>query len=554
MAAGAGGRASGGVAAQENAEGPGQARSNLGALRTKGSTRSGTKRRAEGKAARPMRIAARIRGRMSRTTDSSGGPRRRDCGSMPEDTIAAVATPAGMGALAVVRVSGGKALAIAESAFRGKVALSEARDRSVVLGEIVGSDGQPIDQVLALVIRGPGSITGEDLVEISTHGGMLAPRLVLRRLAEAGARPAEPGEFTKRAFLNGKMDLAQAEAVEEIVRASSDKALRAAVRQLKGDLSRDLGRLEESLLEWLSLIEANIDFVEEEIDAVDREALGKAMDDAGDRLEAMLRANEAGRLVKDGLDVVIVGRPNVGKSSLFNRLLGKDRVIVSETAGTTRDVVDGLVGVDGVVIKIHDTAGVWGASDDVGREAVRRTREAIAEADLALVVIDASRGETPEDEAVLKEATGKATIIVGNKVDLAGRGGTSGGAAGEIACGKVSSGGLDRAASSPSENCIKVSALTGWGLAGLVDALADRARSRVSDLEYEVIANERHAVHLRSALESMRRSKDSLDQDLSLEFIASDIRQTIDSLGEITGSRVASRVLDEIFSRFCIGK
>lgn len=476
---------------------------------------------------------------MLRKTSSVGAHAPRDTGpdigAQARGTIVAVATPAGVGALAVLRMSGEGALAIADAAFRGKVVPSKARDRSVLLGEIIGTDGLPIDQVLVLVIRGPGSITGEDVVEISTHGGMLAPRLVLRRLVEAGARPAEPGEFTKRAFLNGKMDLAQAEAVEEIVRASSDKALRAAMRQLRGDLSRDLAGLEESLLGWLSAIEANIDFVEEEIDGVDGGALAAALNDAGGRVETLLRAHDGGRFIKDGMDVVIVGKPNVGKSSLFNCLLGKDRVIVSETPGTTRDVVDGLVGVDGVVLKIHDTAGVWDASDGVEREAVRRTRRAIAEADLALVVVDASRPQTREDYAILEEASGKPRIMVGNKVDLAGDCGA------EI---PLASG----------EACVKVSALTGWGLPGLVELLADKARQRIGDLDYDLIANERHAAHLRSALEGIKRGKESLRQNLSLEFIASDVRHAIDSIGEITGRRVASRVLDEIFSRFCVGK
>lgn len=472
---------------------------------------------------------------MSASRSDGAAPALVEDRNLADETIAAVATPAGMGALAVVRMSGGQALSIADHAFSGKVVPSRARDRSILVGEIAGADGIPIDQVVMLVMRGPATTTGDDVIEISTHGGVLAPRLVLRRLVELGARPAEPGEFTKRAFLNGKIDLAQAEAVEEIVRASSDKALRAAMRQLRGDLSRDLGDLEGTLLGWLSLIEANIDFPEDDVEAVDLGALAKALDCVCGRLDDLVRAQEGGRYLRDGLDVVIIGKPNVGKSSLFNRLLGKDRVIVSETPGTTRDVVDGLVGLDGVVVKIHDTAGVRDAADRVEKEAVRRSREAIAEADLALVVFDASKAGTPEDYAMLEEASGKPRIVVGNKVDLAD----------------------DSSADDslvPGEACVKVSALTGWGLSDLAALLAEQARGRLGDLEYDLIANERHAAHLRSALESLRRAADGLRQGLSLEFIASDIRDAADSLGEISGRNVASRVLEEIFSRFCIGK
>ncbi len=451
-------------------------------------------------------------------------------GMTENDTIAAVATSPGHSALGIVRMSGMAAIRICTKVFRGKQAPSEARDRSILFGEVVGGDGVAIDQVLVLVMKGPGSVTGEDVVEITCHGGMLVPRLVLRRVVEEGARPAEPGEFTKRAFLNGKMDLAQAEAVEEIVRASSEKALRVAMRQLKGDLSRELGTLEETLLGWLTLIEANIDFVEEEIDTVDKAALTNALGGVCRRLEDLLAAYEQGKYLKAGLNVVIVGKPNVGKSSLFNRLVGRDRVIVSEIPGTTRDVVDGLVGVDGVVLRLHDTAGVRRAADSIEVEAVRRTRAAISDADIALVVLDASACLSAEDHEILEEVLAKPKVVVANKIDL------------------------PVAPEWQHEACLKVSALKGWGLPDLFEALAAVAQEKVGDLEYEIVVNERHARCLRGALGAARRGIATLDERLSLEFIASDIRYVLDCLGEVTGRRVASKVLDEIFSRFCIGK
>jgi tRNA modification GTPase len=311
------------------------------------------------------------------------------------------------------------------------------------------------------------------------------------------------------------------------------------MRQLRGDLSRDLADLEEALLAQLSVVEANIDFADDDIAGLDVDAVRNALEVAEARLEDLVRAQEGGRYLKSGLDVVIVGKPNVGKSSLFNRLLGQDRVIVSEEPGTTRDVVDGLVGIDGVVLKIHDTAGLEDAPGETGREAVRRARAALAEADLALVVLDASADSTREDISILEETSGRPRLVVANKTDLADA---------------ASEGSSLDVALAPGEACVQVSALTGRGLVELKDLLADRARQRVGDFEYDLIANERHASHLGAALEGVRRAGESLGRCLSLEFTASDVRQAIDSLGEITGRRVASRVLDEIFSRFCIGK
>lgn len=463
-------------------------------------------------------------------------------GPLENDTIAAIATAPGRGALGIVRVSGAAAIPICDSIFRGKQSLAEAGDRTALVGEVTRRDGAALDQVLVLATRGPRTATGEDVVEITCHGGMLVPRLIMRRLTEEGARPAEPGEFTKRAFLNGKIDLAQAEAVEEIVRATSEKALEVAMRQLKGELSRSMESLERGLLEWLTLIEANIDFVEDEIDTIDDEALAGALGAASRRLEDLLTAHEQGKYLRDGLDVTIVGKPNAGKSSIFNRLVGHDRAIVSETPGTTRDVVDGLVGVDGVVLRLHDTAGVHLPADRIEAEAIRRAKQTIADADIILVVLDASTGLGTEDYDILGEVAFKPRVVVANKADLP-RAETppsfwekAGGAAGKHQPG------------------IRVSALTGLGLPELVERLGWMAREKVGDLNYEIIVNERHARALRDALGSVERALASVKDGVPLEFIASDIRFALDCLGDVTGKRVTSRVLEEIFSRFCVGK
>jgi tRNA modification GTPase len=395
--------------------------------------------------------------------------------------------------------------------------------------------GDAIDQVLVLVMRGPGSATGEDVIEVSCHGGLLAPRLILRRLAEEGARPAEPGEFTRRAFVNGKIDLAQAEAVEKIVRAGSEGALKAAARQLKGELSRRLEALEQPLLKWLVRMEAEIDFVEEAIENVDRGALAGALNDAAGSLGSLVEAYDRGKYAKDAVDVAIVGRPNAGKSSLFNRLVGRDRVIVSEYPGTTRDTVDGLVAVDGVILRVHDTAGVRQTADVVEKEAVRRALQAMEDADIALVVLDASIDSSSEDRELLEAVTGKASVIVANKMDL------------PEARPWTDSTGLGSGA-------LPVSALEGTGISHVADRLAVLAREKTGDLAYDVIASERHAACLRNALVAIKRGAAGLDQDVPLEFIASDLRCALDCLGEVTGKKVTSTVLDEIFSQFCIGK
>jgi tRNA modification GTPase len=460
---------------------------------------------------------------------------------LTEDTVAALATAPGEGAISCIRISGPEALSVCDGIFRGKQLPSEARDRSVLLGDINDGRGNAIDQVLLTIMRGPGSFTGEDVVEITCHGGHIAPSLVLRRLLEMGIRPADPGEFTKRAFLNGKMDLAQAEAVCEIVRASSERAHRVALRQLKGDLSGRLESLENRLLEFLTLIEANIDFPDEDVESIDMDLIKRGLGEACEDLESLLEAHRRGRHLKKGLDMVIVGKPNVGKSSIFNRLVEKDRVIVSECPGTTRDVVDGLARVNGLMLRVHDTAGVRHASDPIEEEAVRRTREAVRRADLSLVVIDSSCPISGEDREILAEAAARPCLVAANKTDLPVK--------------------ADLAGLGPAENCVpaagepvRISALKGWGFDELIDSVKKLAHTGTGTLNYEIIVSERHAADLRTALENLSRARRAASENIPPEFIASDLRHALDCLGEVTGRQVSAQVLDEIFSRFCIGK
>jgi tRNA modification GTPase len=429
-------------------------------------------------------------------------------------------------------MSGEASLAICDRVFRGKAKPSYAPDRTAVLGDIVAADGSTLDQVLLLVMRGPQSFTGEDVVEISCHGGHMAPRSVLRRLVEEGAEPAQAGEFTKRAFLNGKMDLAQAEAVADIVRAGSEKALKAGLRQLKGELSGRFEAVAEGIFETLTRVEANIDFAgEEDVDTLGYAELADRLKISAAAMEDLLAAHEQGKHIKRGLHVAIVGKPNVGKSSLFNRLVGEDRVIVSREPGTTRDIVDGLISVNGAVLHLHDTAGIGEAKGAIEREAVTRTLGLLEHADLALVVLDGGRPLSEEDREVMGKAAGMPRIVVANKADLPAK-------AGEDELGEA----------------LKVSALKGWGLSGVLAALGEFAHDRLGDLDCEILVSERHAARLREGLEALRRAMDAVDKGLPLEFPASDIRYALDCLGEVTGRKVAGRVLDEIFSKFCTGK
>lgn len=447
------------------------------------------------------------------------------------DTIAAISTAVGPGAISVLRLSGPEALAIADRVFRGHHRPSECGHKAVLVGEITGPDESPIDQILLLIMRAPNSYTGEDVVEITCHGGITAPRLVLRRLVEEGARLAEPGEFTKRAFLNGKMDLAQAEAVSELVQAKSEKALRAAVRQVRGDLSSRIARAEQTLIDHLALIEAEIDFPDEEIGGVDRMGLARDLAGIRERLTSLLSTHSRSRFIREGIEAVIVGRPNVGKSSLFNSLVGEDRVIVSDVPGTTRDTVDAVVMVDGLLVNLHDTAGVLEARDSIEAAALEKTRTSVDESDVVLVVVDASSSLGQVERDTVRQISGKRRMIVFNKIDLEDM--------------------HEHLGDAPE---VRVSALHGWGMDDLLRELRRICEDMVGDVADEIVTNERHAVSLSETLEALEGASTALHDRLPLELIASDLRTALLGLGKITGSNASEHLLDEIFSRFCIGK
>ncbi len=307
------------------------------------------------------------------------------------DTIAAISTPFGEGAVALLRLSGARAVAVADQIFRGKALLAEAEPRAQYFGRIVDENGSPVDDVLAVVFRAPASYTGEDIVEISCHGGILVTRRILELLLAHGARSAEPGEFTQRAFLNGKMDLTQAEAVMDLIRAQTELALRAATEQLEGRLGAKVRELREQLLGLLAHVEAFIDFPEEDIDPDTGAALLAKLHIVSDGAGSLLRTAGQGKILREGVRAVIYGAPNVGKSSLLNLLLGYERAIVSETAGTTRDTIEEVINLRGIPLRLIDTAGVREAGDEIERQGIERTHKQLERADLALYIYDAGK-------------------------------------------------------------------------------------------------------------------------------------------------------------------
>jgi len=461
---------------------------------------------------------------------------------LPDDTIAALATPPGEGAIAVIRVSGPRALEIADRAFRGKGALSSARGFTVHHGRIVAAGGEEIDECLATVFRSPRSYTGEDVVEVSCHGGLAVTGAVLGALLGAGARQAAPGEFTRRAFLNGKMDLSRAEAVGALIAARSERARRASLAQLRGRLAGEIGELREGLKSLCALLELDLDFAEEGLSVVKREEIERNIGLLRTRLDGMAASFRAGRMYRDGISVVVTGPPNAGKSSLFNALLRESRAIVTPVPGTTRDFLEESVTLSGVLFSIRDTAGVRAADDPVESAGIVHTVESARGADIVLIVTDARSGpeEAERVSRFLPLGDGQEVMLVTNKIDLVP--GMS------PAVSRRDSGGRER-------THVALSALTGAGVHVLSGEMVNVVgRDALSSDESLCILSERHAALLRRGASLLEGALGSLRSGMTNEFVALDLRQTVTALGEITGEVTSEDLLNSIFARFCIGK
>lgn len=458
-----------------------------------------------------------------------------------EQTIAAIATAPGEGGVAVVRISGSEALAIANRVFQPRrgAPLPGRRSHTITYGWVIDGAGERVDEALALIMRGPSSFTGEDVVELQVHGGSVAVRRVLDEVLLAGARLAEPGEFTKRAFLNGRIDLAQAEAVAEVIRAKTDRAMSAAVQHLSGALSEQVRAIRERLLEVAAHLEAEIDFPELDLETETAERVREGCLWSLDRVDQLLHGAQEGRILREGFRVVLVGRPNVGKSSLMNRLLRTNRAIVTPIPGTTRDVIEEWINLRGLPVVLSDTAGIRETADPVERIGVERSITALGQADLALVVTEISAGLTPEDEEViarLPQALPRIGLL--NKLDqwqddasaLTNR------LAAMLGGGRV----------------ISLSAESGEGVAELEAVITEMAG--LSDQEGTLVVNARQTELLRQARTALEAALATSEAGFGSDLISVDVRAAWEALGEVIGESATDDLLDQIFSRFCIGK
>lgn len=460
-----------------------------------------------------------------------------------EDTIVAISTPLGEGGIGIVRLSGNGAIKIAEKIFKSPSGrkIKELSSREMIHGfSRHPRTGEPIDEVLVSVMKAPGTYTREDVVEINCHGGIVPLRGTLEAALEAGARMAEPGEFTKRAFLNGRIDLSQCEATLDIIKSKTDASLRAAMGQLEGRLSSEINLLRSELTDILAHLEATVDFSDEDIDPLPRPEIIKRLRWAREKNRALIDSAKGGRLLREGVNTVIVGKPNVGKSSLLNALLSEERAIVTPIPGTTRDVIEEGLNVKGVPLVLKDTAGIRHPKDVVESAGVELSRQSLRAADLVLCVLDGSGCLDEEDMTILREARGKKTIVVINKSDLPRK-------IDETKALEVLGGG--------DANAIPVSALYMSGLDLLRDAIFDAVVvGRIVPGEEVMVTNVRHLNALRRTRKHLSRSIKALRKDLSEEFVASDVRDALSALGEIVGETITEDVLDKIFSQFCIGK
>lgn len=452
------------------------------------------------------------------------------------DTICAISTPPGEGAIGIVRISGPAAISIASGIFRSNVKLEGCASHTVHYGHVVDPrTGMPIDEVLLLLLRPPRSYTREEMIELHGHGGAAALRRLLAATIAAGARLAEPGEFTKRAFLNGRLDLMQAEGVLQMIRAKGDEAADLALKQIAGDLSARIRRVYESLVALLASVEASIDFVDQGLSPPAEGEAARTIDFSSRLLQALADSYQVGRRIAQGAEVVLTGRPNVGKSSLLNALLQEERAIVSERPGTTRDLISETLligGEDGGTMEIHllDTAGIHlDSSDPIEREGSRRAVAAAEEADLTVAVFDRSAPLTPEDFAVARRIP-RSRVIVANKSDLSPR--------------SIST----LAALFPGEAILELSAKTGEGIETLKRVIREVIGRK--DRTELLLTTERQRSGIGDALEALARARGAG----SVDMLAADLRQAAEALGELLGLCVTEEILDSIFKNFCIGK
>ena len=451
------------------------------------------------------------------------------------DTITAIATPLGEGAIGIVRISGTEAVAIANRIFQGKN-LETVDSHTLNYGHILDPDKEEIlDEVMVGVMRAPRTFTREDVIEINTHGGIAVTNEILQLILRQGARMAEPGEFTKRAFLNGRVDLTQAEAIMDIIRAKTDKAMNIAVKQLDGSLKDLIDNTRQEILNTLAQVEVNIDYPEyDDVEEMTTALLREKTQEFQNLLENLLRTARRGKILREGLSTAIIGRPNVGKSSLLNNLLREDKAIVTDIAGTTRDVIEEYVNIKGVPLKLIDTAGIRETDDIVEKIGVERSRQALAEADLILLVLNASEKLTEQDRALLALSDMTRRIVLLNKTDLRE----------EIEAEELP------------EDVIRISVLKNQNINQIEERINqlffDNAGIVEQDATY--LSNSRHISLIEQAVQSLQAVNEGLELGMPVDLLQVDLTRTWQILGEITGDAAPDELITKLFSQFCLGK
>ncbi|MGG3469137.1 tRNA uridine-5-carboxymethylaminomethyl(34) synthesis GTPase MnmE [Neobacillus pocheonensis] len=461
---------------------------------------------------------------------------------MEFDTIAAISTPMGEGAIAIVRLSGDDAIKIADQLFRGVGGkqLLEQPTHSIHYGHLIDAkSGQVVEEVMVSVMKGPKTFTKEDVVEINCHGGIVSVNRVLQHVLKNGARLAEPGEFTKRAFLNGRIDLSQAEAVMDLIRAKTDRAMNVALGQMEGRLSKLIKRLRQEILEILAHIEVNIDYPEyDDVEEMTHNMLLPKAHAVREEITKLLQTSQQGKILREGLSTVIVGRPNVGKSSLLNSLVQENKAIVTDIPGTTRDVIEEYVNVRGVPLRLLDTAGIRETEDIVERIGVERSRQVLKEADLILLVLNYSDKLTKEDENLFEAVKGMDVIVIVNKTDLPQQ---------------ID---LERVKELAKDNkLVTTSLLEDQGVDELEEAIASlffEGSLEAGDMTY--VSNSRHIALLNQSLHSIEEAIEGVEIGTPIDIVQIDLTRTWELLGEIIGDSVHESLIDQLFSQFCLGK
>lgn len=460
-----------------------------------------------------------------------------------EDTIVAISTAAGAGAIGMVRLSGKDAISIADRMFvsKGNKKISTMQSHSVCYGDVVDIRAgglEIIDEVLVTVMKGPKSYTREDIVEFSCHGGMISVKAILILAIDLGARLAEPGEFTKRAFLNGRIDLAQAESVLDIINSKTESFLKVSTNQLKGELSKELDLIRQKLMDVYVEIEAIVNFPEDEIDAKSMSVIADKILAEKEKVNRLIQTSDHGKILKEGIKIALCGKANVGKSSLLNTLLKQPRAIVSEIAGTTRDTIEEAVQIKGIPFQLVDTAGIIAPRDLIEEEAIKRSRMHFKSADIVLLVLDLGDDLSKEDVEIIESVRDYNVIVVANKCDLDM----------VLDIEQVNSFLKD-------VKMIKVSATKSVGIEELETEIVDNVwHQKTVDTHGLMISNLRHVEALKNCFSLLEKVENELRRDLPLEFVSEDIKVSVNYLDNITGRNIDRDLLDNIFSRFCIGK